>query len=223
MKKDNKFIVIDPETFEPVDVSQSNSEKYDFVGVDLSADRDDDYDDESEDNNETYDDMLDGAMNDCEYSSNRNNDLQNKKDFIKETLDGVPHKKTLKDFLTDPRSYKQFRDSIDDCLFCINWGKIHRVMEFMGWRWTLWKDDNFIEQENSVPSEFGIKMFVYEMLQDAEKFIMNHGTYTHYKTGTGGFEIEIVVTDFEEGDVDDFKSRVNLSVKFVLQHFDSLV
>lgn len=221
MKKD-KFIAVDPDTFEPVDMSQSNFEKYDFVGVDLSADRDDDYNDESEGNNETHDDMLDNAMSDCEHSSNHNDDLQNKKDFIKETLDGIPHKKTLKDFLTDPRSYKQFRDSVDECLFYMDWEKIHRVMESLGWIWVSWKDNNFIEHKNSVPSAFGIKMYVYELIQDAEEFIMNHETNTHYKTSTGGFEIEIVVTDFEEGDVDDFKSRVNLSVKFVLENFDSL-
>ena len=54
---------------------------------------------------------------------------ENKKQLIKEVMEGIERKKTLKDFFDDPRSYKQYRDDRENCMIHTDWDKIHRTMK----------------------------------------------------------------------------------------------
>ena len=147
-------------------------------------------------------------------------DFENKKNFVKEVLDGVPKKNYLKDFLTDPRSYKQWRDDVDRCLLYMNWEKIHRVMKDIKWKWNNWVDEDFNGHTNTTPSVFGIREHVYDMIQRIEDWIMEHPEEKEYRCGTGGFEYEMYVCDSNE-DTDDYNSRVKFIVRFVLEQYDN--
>ena len=146
-------------------------------------------------------------------------DEENKKNFVKEVLDGVPQKTTLKEFLTDPRSYKQFRDQVDECMFYIDWEKIHRVMKKLKWVWARWIDEMGEVHEGTVPSVYGIKKNVYEMIKRMEDFLLEHGDMDHYLSGVGGFEYEMWVC--EPASPDDFDNRVRFVVRFIVDQFDT--
>ena len=146
-------------------------------------------------------------------------ELKNKKEFVKEVLEGVEHKKTLKEFLSDPRSYRQFRDDVDRCLLYMDWEKIHRVMKKLKWKWSKWIDNEFNEHTNTVPSVFGIKDHVYDMIKRMEDWILEHGDDDRYLCGTGGFEYEMYIC--KESDVDDYYHRVRFVVRFVVEQFDN--
>ena len=146
-------------------------------------------------------------------------EVENKKEFIKEVLDGVEHKKTLKEFLTDPRSYKQFRDDVDKCLLCMDWEKIHRAMKKLKWKWHQWIDEYGNVHNNTVPSVSAIREHVYDMIKHMEDWIMENGDEDRYLSGTGGFEYEMRVC--EDNDVDDYNHRVRFVVRFVIDKYDN--
>lgn len=144
---------------------------------------------------------------------------ENRKEFVKEVLDGVPQKKTLREFLEDPRSYKQFRDAVDECMFYMDWDRIHRVMKKLKWKWAHWEDEMGDVHEGTVPSVYGIKKHVYEMIRRMEDWILQYGDEDRYLSGTAGFEYEMWVC--EPANPDDFNSRVRLVVRFVVDQFDT--
>ena len=149
-------------------------------------------------------------------------DKENKKQFIKEVMEGVEKKKTLKDFLDDPRSYKQFRDNIEDILMYIDWGKIHETMKNLQWTWASWEDFEANEHYNSTPDEYGLKEEVLHRIHEMEEWINEHPDATEYRTGTGGWEYEMRVCDPEdENDPDDYNNRVRFIVRFVLEQCDN--
>ncbi len=145
-------------------------------------------------------------------------EIENKKEFIKEVMEGVEKKKTLKDFLTDPRSYKQFRDDIERCLLYTDWEKIHRVMKKLKWKWRSWIDNEYNEHTNTVPSAFGIRENASDLIKNVEEWIMDHPDAKEYFTSTGGFEIEMRIYDDE---VDDYDHRVKFIVRFVVEQFEN--
>lgn len=148
----------------------------------------------------------------------KDEETENKKEFIKEVMEGVEKKKTLKDFLTDPRSYKQFRDNVERCLLYTDWEKIHRVMKKLKWKWHSWIDSEYNEHTNTVPSVFGIRENVSDLIKKVEGWIMDHPDAKEYFTSTGGFEIEMRIYDDE---VDDYDHRVKFIVRFVVEQFDN--
>ena len=149
-------------------------------------------------------------------------DKENKKEFIKEVMAGIERKKTLRDFLTDPRSYKQFRNEVDRCLLYMDWSKIHAVMEALDWTWCRWIDNEGDEHYDSTPSVFGIQEHVYDMIKRMEDWILEHGDTPRYLSGTGGFDYEMWVCDPEdENDPDDFDHRIRFVVRFVAEQYDT--
>lgn len=148
----------------------------------------------------------------------KDEETENKKEFIKEVMEGVEKKKTLKDFLTDYRSYKQFRDDVERCLLYTDWEKIHRVMKNLKWKWHSWIDNEYNEHTNTVPSVFGIRENVSSLIKRMEEWIMNHSDDEEYFTSTGGFEIEMKIYDDE---VDDYDHRVKFIVRFVVEQYDN--
>jgi hypothetical protein len=147
-------------------------------------------------------------------------DEENKKNFVKEVLDGVPKKKYLKEFLTDPRSYKQWRDDVDRCLLYMDWEKIHRVMKKLKWKWFSWVDEEYNEHTNTTPSAFGLREHVKDIIATIEEWVMNHPEEEEYRGGTGGFEYEMYVCD-PNVEIDDYDNRVRFAVRFVLEEFDN--
>lgn len=148
----------------------------------------------------------------------KDKETENKKEFIKEVMEGVEKKKTLKDFLTDPRSYKQWRDDVERCLLYTDWEKIHRVMKKLKWKWRSWIDNEYNEHTNTVPSVFGIRENISDLIKKMEEWIMNHPDAEGYFTSIGGFEIEMKIYDDE---VDDYDHRVKFIVRFVVEQFDN--
>lgn len=148
----------------------------------------------------------------------KDEETENKKEFIKEVMEGVEKKKSLKDFLTDPRSYKQWRDDVERCLLYTDWEKIHRVMKKLKWKWHSWIDNEYNEHNGTVPSVFGIRENVSDLIKKVEEWIMNHPDAEEYFTSTGGFEIEMKIYD---DDVDDYDHRVKFIVRFVVEQFDN--
>lgn len=146
---------------------------------------------------------------------------ENKKQFIKEVMEGIEKKKTLKDFFDDHRSYKQYRDDKENCMLWMNWDKIHRIMKYLKWKWNKWIDEAGNEHYDSTPSVFGIKQHVHDMLKSMEEYIMTHPDATYYYSGTGGFEYEMRICEGEEGDPDDYTHRVRFIVRFVVDYFDN--
>jgi hypothetical protein len=147
-------------------------------------------------------------------------DKQNKKDFIKEVMTGVPRKKALKDFFDDLTSYKQFRDDFDKAMFYMDWDKIHRVMKKLKWKWIHWKDEEGDVHENTVPSIYGIKEFVIDMVKRMEDDIRVHPEQTQYICCCGGFEVEMWMCN-EENDPDDYEHQIRFVIRFVVEQYDN--
>lgn len=143
---------------------------------------------------------------------------ENRKEFVKEVLNGIPQKNTLRKFFEDPRSYKQFRDDVERCLLYTDWEMIHRVMKKLKWKWASWIDNEYNEHTNTVPSAFGIRENVSDLIKKMEGWIMNHPDAEEYFTSIGGFEIEMRIYDDE---VDDYDHRVKFIVRFVVEQFDN--
>lgn len=155
----------------------------------------------------------------CEYND-LNEDIQNKKEFIKEVMSGIERKKSLKDFFDDLESYKQFRNDVDNCLLYMDFNKIHRTMKMLHWTWCSWIDSDFNDHSGSVPSAFGIRENVKSKIEEMEKWINENPTESHYNTSSGGIEIDMhMVCDPDEKD--DYEGQVRFSVKFVLEEFDN--
>lgn len=148
-------------------------------------------------------------------------DKENKKEFIAEVMKEVPRKKYLKDFFDDPRSYKQFRDSVDDCLHNMNFEKIHKVMKCLNWKWCSWEDEYGNERCDSIPSTYGLRDDVLKNIREMEKWVNENPDRTEYYMSIGGFEYSMRV--FEEGEVDDFENRVLFDVKFIVESFDNSI
>ena len=153
-------------------------------------------------------------------SAEINTEDQNKKEFVKEVLDGVPRKKTLKEFFDEVRSYKQFRDCVDDCIFYMDWDKIHKTMKVLKWKWASWFDEYEDEHCNTVPSVYGIREFVINELKKIENWVNEHPEAREYHMSCGGFEFDLELCE-DNDEVDDFEHQVILTVKFVLEQYDN--
>ena len=159
--------------------------------------------------------------NNFPVDNTKEEEKENKKQFIKEVMEGIERKKTLKEFLDDPRSYKQYRDNIQGCLLYTDWERIHRVMKCLKWKWANWVDEYGDVHHNTVPSVFGIREQVINFIRSMEEWIKEHPEEDHYMSGTGGFEYEMRVCEGEEGDPDDYTHRVRFIVRFVVDCFDN--
>lgn len=146
--------------------------------------------------------------------------LENKKEFIKEVMRGVERKKSLKEYLDDFTSYKQFRDDVEQCLLYMDFNKIHRVMKMLRWTWHSWTDEDFNVHHGSVPSAFGIRENVKTLIEGVEKWINENPQEDSYNVSTGGFEIDIHMV-YDPDAEDDYEGQVRFSVKFVLEEFDN--
>ena len=155
----------------------------------------------------------------CDNAFYIDEEKENKKQFIKEVMEGIERKKTLKDFFDDPRSYKQYRDDIQQCLLYTEWDKIHKIMKTLKWKWVEWFDEWEDKHTYTVPSTFGIREHVINELKDMEKWINEHPDATKYKTGAAGFECEMGVCDGKEGEPDDYDHRVRFIVRFVPEQY----
>ena len=149
----------------------------------------------------------------------KDEETENKKEFIKEVLEGVEKKKSLAEFFDDPRSYRQYRDDVDNCLLHMNWDKIHKVMKALKWKWFRWNDEFGDVHNNTVPSVYGIREFVIGMIKRMEDFITQHPEQTNYRSGCGGFEIEMWMCN--EDDIDDYEHQVRFVLRFVAEQYDN--
>lgn len=173
-------------------------------------------------------DTMEPVVPEADYTINKDlkfydEEKENKKTFIKEVMEGVEKKKSLKDFLTDLRSYKQFRDDIEHVIMYMDWAKIHKAMKTLNWVWCSWTDFEGNEHYNTTPNEYAIKSNVLKQIHDMEDWIMDNGESSHYLSGTGGFEYEMWVCDegYEDSTTDDYNNRVRLVVRFVLDQYDN--
>lgn len=152
----------------------------------------------------------------------KDEEKENKKQFIKEVMDGIERKKTLKEFLDDPRSYQQYRDDIQSCLLYTDWEKIHRAMKCLKWKWAKWVDEYGDVHHNTVPSVYGIRENVIDELKRMYEWIKEHPEADRYMAWTAGFEYEIRVCNPEDdSDPDDYEHRVRFIVRFVLEYYDN--
>ena len=149
-----------------------------------------------------------------------NLEKENKKEFIKEVLDGVPRKKSLKEFFDDIESYKQYRDDVDQCLLYMDWEKIHRVMKKLKWKWCRWEDEFCEIHENTVPSVYGIRENVIRKIKDMENWISEHPDEDSYYTSSGGFQVEMYICNDLDLD-DDYVNQVRFKVQFVVEEYDN--
>lgn len=146
----------------------------------------------------------------------------NKKEFIKEVMNGVSRKLYLKEFFDDLTSYKQFRDDVDNCLLYMDFEKIHQTMELLDWHWYKWVDEWGDEQESSVPSVYGIREKLICDIKNMEEWINEHPESDYYYTSCGGFEIDMRVCEVDkETDPDDYQHRVRFRTRFILEEFDN--
>ncbi len=149
----------------------------------------------------------------------KDEETENKKEFIKEVMEGVEKKKSLAEFFDDPRSYRQYRDDVDNCLLHMNWDKIHKVMKALKWKWFRWNDEFGDVHNNTVPSVYGIREFAIGMIKRMEDFITQHPEQTNYRSGCGGFEIEMWMCN--EDDIDDYEHQVRFVLRFVAEQYDN--
>ncbi len=160
--------------------------------------------------------------NDVSVDNMKDEEKENKKQFIKEVMDGIERKTTLKEFLDDPRSYQQYRDDIQSCLLYTDWEKIHRAMKCLKWKWAKWVDEYGDVHHNTVPSVYGIRENVIDELKRMHEWIKEHPKADRYMAMTAGFEYEIRVCDPEDNsDPDDYEHRVRFIVRFVLEYYDN--
>ena len=99
---------------------------------------------------------------------------------------------------------------INDVIEYLDFDKIHSVMEFLDWHWAT---------VLGVPTVSQLKMAVRNYLED----LLSQVGETSYNIATGGFEYSFRVYEPYEGEADTFENCVNVSVKFVLDDFDSLI
>lgn len=147
-------------------------------------------------------------------------DKENKKEFLKEVMEGIEPKKYLKDFLDDPRSYKQFLKDVQNAMFYIDFDKIHRVMKKLKWTWCYWEDEAGDVHRDEIPTAFALRETVIQQLNEMEMWINEHPEDTWYRVGTGGFEYEAWVCDHEDDEPDDYDHRVRLVIRFVAEQYD---
>lgn len=114
--------------------------------------------------------------------------------------------KPLDYYITDSIKEQVIEDAID----CLDFDKIHSVMEFLDWHWAT---------VLGVPTVSQLKMAVRNYLED----LLSQVGETSYSIATGGFEYSFKVYEPNEGEADTFDNCVNVSVKFVLDDFDSLI
>ena len=147
-------------------------------------------------------------------------EMENKKEFIKEVMKGVERKKSLKEFFDDIKSYKQFRNDVDNCLLYMDWEKIHKVMKHLKWKWCTWIDNEYNEHHNTVPSAFGIREEVFKRIREMETWIMEHPNKKTYKMSIAGFEYEMYMCDEPDLD-DDYEGQIRFIVRFVAEDYDN--
>jgi len=146
---------------------------------------------------------------------------KNKKEFIKEVMEGIELKKTLKDFLDDNCSYKQFQRDIRNVALYLDFDKIHQVMEDLDWKWASWDDDMGETHYDEVPTVYALREEVIHRLDEIEKYINTHPEDDCYFSSTGGFDYNILVCGRENGEPDDYEHRVRLIVRFVIERYDN--
>ena len=147
-------------------------------------------------------------------------EMENKKEFIKEVMKGVERKKSLKEFFDDLESYKQFRSDVDNCLLYMDWEKIHKIMKLLKWKWATWIDNEYNAHHNTVPSVFGIREEVFKRIREMETWIMEHPDEKTYKMSIGGFEYEMYMCNEPDLD-DDYEGQVRFIVRFIAEDYDN--
>jgi hypothetical protein len=116
--------------------------------------------------------------------------------------------KPLGYYITDEIKVRVIKDAVDNLDFEL----IHRVMDLLNWTW--WTPEG-----GAVPSVYELKKTVSSYLGD----ILSRKECDNYHIATGGFEYSFRVYEPNEGEADTFDNCVNVSVKFVLDDFDSLI
>lgn len=116
--------------------------------------------------------------------------------------------KPLGYYINDEIKERVINDAVDNLDFEL----IHRVMELLNWTW--WTPEG-----GAVPSVNELEKTVRSYLGK----ILCRKECDNYHIATGGFEYSFRVYVPNEGEADTFDNCVNVSVKFVLDDFDSLL
>lgn len=116
--------------------------------------------------------------------------------------------KPLGYYINDEIKEKVIKDVVDNLDFEL----IHRAMVFLNWTW-------WTAEGGAVPSVNELKKTVRSYLGE----ILSKKECDNYRIATGGFEYSFRVYEPYEGEADTFENCVNVSVKFVLDDFDSLI
>lgn len=152
--------------------------------------------------------------------------------------------KTLKEYLDLIEGRRQMESDIEEIMETIDFEKIAKVMDFLGWTWVIrGRDaDELVKQGYTVvfDDEYGDDMYapkVKDIVLRARK-IINDTIYnaleseergeftTHYMMDSGGFHCELDIVDddvrkrhFGDDADDDFKHSVDITLKFVLEDY----
>lgn len=132
-------------------------------------------------------------------------------DFIDlPVLEDKRTKKSVQDYIKDPKGYEQYRDKVDDIILNFDFEKVHKIMKTLNWTWASWKDEYETNHISEVPSVYALKQQAYHLLRDAVEKGLG---------GTGGFSIQCYVYDEagQDEDPDDFGHSVHLSISFVVE------
>lgn len=132
-------------------------------------------------------------------------------------------KKRVKDYISTPEGYKQFRDKVDQILLHFDFEKVQKVMKTLNWTWYCWTDELDNSHCGEVPSLFALRQTAYKLLLEAVE--------NEESTGIGGFEVQCYVYDNftdEEGTPtcpeypDDFEHSVCLNLQFVVVSYGDI-
>lgn len=114
-------------------------------------------------------------------------------------------KKIVEDII---KRQEALQDAIIQILFDFDFKKVHKVMDFLGWKWAMSGADE--NMEFRIPTEEELKEKAYKLLKDA---VENESSVS-----CGGFEVILDKHNFLTYDYDGGNYHCNIGLKFVIEH-----
>lgn len=124
---------------------------------------------------------------------------------------------TIREYISTPEGYRQFRDSIDEILINFNFDRVYRAMKALDWIW--------VASHGGVPNVQEIKRELLKHLKSIERLVPLDSV--SWEMGIGGFEIRCYMDKVDEFEKDGEECDccredvLQIEVRFVIEPMTS--
>lgn len=121
--------------------------------------------------------------------------------------------RTIGHYLNDYQD--QVQEAIDEIMDNFDFERVHKVMDFLNWKW-------FSADANSeVPDPSELRKSARKQIKECLQGSVDYSDY--FSISCGGFEVVVRLMDRDVQEPDDFIHNVCITLRFVLDSWDTIL